>query len=307
MVVNSKVKGILAGLFANASFGVAVVWTKESFESYSPIFSSAVRVFVAVLGLFAYGVITGQLQKLKKKDLPYYLMCGFFVPFVFYVMLYEGITFMDAVVAGIIFSTLPLFSPLASYIAFKSKFNRLFFVGMIISFIGVLISVTSDGLMFDASPLGIVLMVLAVISFVSYSVLIKKLSVEYTSTSVVFYTSIIGFIFLAIACVSFEYQFIIKTMPSINSTMAIVYMGIISSFVGYLLYTYSIKILGVGRAMMFFNLVPVFTGIGAFVILGEDISSRKLFGMFVVIVGLYLTMLKVKKSNKMQKQKEISD
>lgn len=296
--MNAKLKGVLAALFANASFGLAVVWTKQSYETYTPIASSLGRVLVAVIGLFLFALISRQMQRIKRKDLPLFILSGFFVPFLFYVLSYEGIAFVDAIVAGIIFATVPLFSPLASYLAFGSKFSKLFFIGMVTSFVGVLIALTHKGFSFDSSTLGVLLLLLGVFSSVSFSVLIKKLTNDYSNTVIILYTSIVGLILLFISFMIFEFKDFVNVEHTFDSTMAVVYMGAISSFLGYIYYAKSIKILGVGNAMMFFNLVPVFAALGAFVLLGEDIPNRKLIGMFIVIVGLYLTMIKVKNNNK---------
>lgn len=293
--MKNKIEGVIAALIANAFFGIAVVWTKQSFETYTPLASSLGRVLVAIAGLLLYGLIAKQITPLKKKDVYYFILCGFFVPFLFYVFVYEGIVFIDAVVAGIIFATMPLMSPLASHIFFKTKFHKLFFVGMVISFFGVIISVTSDGFDLDASPLGIVLMLLGVMSYVLFTVMIKKLAHRYTNTSIILYSSMVGAVLLFVIFMIFEYPTFIHQKHSFTSTMAIVYMGLFSSFLGFVLYAHSIKVLGVGNGMMFFNLVPIFTAIGAYFILGEDIPDRKLLGMFVVILGLYLTMMKIKK------------
>lgn len=191
--------------------------------------------------------------------------------------------------------SLETYGPIAAHMTFGTRFHKLFFVGMIISFIGVIIAITSDGVELDASPLGIVLMMLGVFSYVSFSVFIKKLTVDYSNTTIVLYTNIVGGILLFIAFALFEWDSTFTVEHSFSSTLAILLIGVFSSFLGYITYTQSIKVLGVGNAMMFFNLVPVVAALGSFIFLGEDISGRKLIGMFIVIIGLYLTMINPKK------------
>lgn len=296
--MSTRTKGIIAGLIANATFGLSVVWTKQALITYGPITSSLGRVIVALIAMLIYGLSSRELQKIKKKDFWTFVLGGIFMPFLFYILIYEGIEFIDAILAGILFATLPLFSPLAGYIFFRERFKNLFFIGMIISFLGVVVSITSGKFHIVASPVGIVLMILGVISYVSYSVVIKRLSDNYTGTTVIFYTSLIGVILLLPVFYFVEFPKFIHIQPYLPSIMAIVYMGVLSSFAGFVLYAYSLKALGTAKGMMFFNLVPIFAAIGAVIILGDKFTTHKTIGLIMVVIGLYLTMIKIKKRKK---------
>jgi drug/metabolite transporter (DMT)-like permease len=49
--------------------------------------------------------------------------------------------------------------------------------------------------------------------------------------------------------------------------------------------------LGVGRATICINLIPVVSAIGAFFVLGERLKPLQWFGAALVVAGVYLTML----------------
>jgi drug/metabolite transporter (DMT)-like permease len=50
--------------------------------------------------------------------------------------------------------------------------------------------------------------------------------------------------------------------------------------------------MGVNRTNVFSNLIPVFTGVFSYFILGELFTLQKIIGMAVVVFGLYLSQVK---------------
>jgi drug/metabolite transporter (DMT)-like permease len=55
-------------------------------------------------------------------------------------------------------------------------------------------------------------------------------------------------------------------------------------------------LLGISKANIFSNLIPVFTAIFSFVILSEHFTIQKLAGMLLVITGVFIS--EMNKSNK---------
>ena len=56
-----------------------------------------------------------------------------------------------------------------------------------------------------------------------------------------------------------------------------------------MLFAYSVRHVGIARANIFSNLIPVFTAIFAFLIVGDRLTVRNGVGMAVVIAGLFLS------------------
>ncbi|HEY3366899.1 MAG TPA: DMT family transporter [Symbiobacteriaceae bacterium] len=69
----------------------------------------------------------------------------------------------------------------------------------------------------------------------------------------------------------------------------VVYLALGATVAGFFLWSRGLKILGASRSAVFMNMVPVFTVILAFLILGERPSWLQVAGMLVVLTGVYIT------------------
>jgi len=74
----------------------------------------------------------------------------------------------------------------------------------------------------------------------------------------------------------------------------LMFVGIVSSALGYLLYIQGMKIIGVEIASLYMNLIPAITAIVSYIFLKEDMNGKKVFGIIIVIVSLYAIALKDK-------------
>ncbi|MFA8450027.1 MAG: DMT family transporter [Bacteroidales bacterium] len=290
-----RAEGLILAVISNVLFGFALTWSKQSLDGYTPISALYGRVLIAVIFLFLWGLITHGLQPIKKKDAWHFILGAIFLPFLFYILIFEGLEHVDAILGGILFSTVTLMSPIAAHFFFREKFRKYFFIGLILSFLGVVFSLTSGKFSFSASPIGVILLILSSVSYVMYTVMVKKLSYrKYNSLSIIFYFSLIGLVFL-IPVLIYDWPNFMAKSHSESASWAIFFMGFLSSFIGFVMYARSVKLLGAGKAMLFVNLVPVFGAVSALFILGERFTIHKLVGLIVVVIGLYVSDLKAKK------------
>jgi len=70
--------------------------------------------------------------------------------------------------------------------------------------------------------------------------------------------------------------------------LAVAYMSIFASVIGYLVQQMSIKEIGPSKTSIFINLVPIFSIILSVAILGESVSVIKLFTALLIITGVYI-------------------
>lgn len=61
--------------------------------------------------------------------------------------------------------------------------------------------------------------------------------------------------------------------------------GMIGTAVGHMLYNYSVGKAGPSKAAIFINLNTLFTLVGSSVFLGEDITTRHIFGLVLIVAG----------------------
>jgi len=126
---------------------------------------------------------------------------------------------------------------------------------------------------------------------VFYSIILKKISIHYSTLNVIFYQSLLGLLF-------FLPTFLIVDLPSIKtiqitreSMIALILLAIFASVVAYVLFASVLRRIGVVRSNVFSNLIPAFTAIFTWLVLREPLSILKLFGIVIVISGLFVSQL----------------
>jgi drug/metabolite transporter (DMT)-like permease len=268
---------------------------KEVYVAYGPLTTVFFRLVIATLLMLLYGWFSKKLMKIEKQDYRTFLLLAFFEPFLYFMGESFGLMYVSSTMAAIIIATIPLFSPLAASRFNNEKLSFRILAGIVLSFIGVAIVVFDDMNNFIFSPIGIGLEFLAVFSAIGYTVMLTKLSVKYNSSTIITYQNFIGiFLFLPFWLI-FESKTLLTTPFNSHAFIAIVKLAVFASCLAFILYTYSLKNLGINNANIFINIIPVLTAIFAWYILDEPLTFRKLVGIAVVIAGLFIAQVKMKK------------
>ena len=292
---HNKVFVYVAVVFAMVFWSFSFVWVKEVYVAYGPLTTVFFRLIIASLLMFFYGWLSKNLLKVERQDYLTFLLLAFFEPFLYFMGESFGLLYVSSTMGAIIISTIPLFSPIAASHYHNEKLSIRNFIGIILSFIGVGIVVFDDSLNFIASPLGIALEFLAVFSAIAYTVILKNLSNKYNATTIITYQNFIGIFFFLPLWLIFESKTLLTTPFNLHAFIAIVKLAVFASCLAFILYTYSLKNLGMNNANIFINIIPVLTAIFAWYILDEPLTFRKIVGIAVVICGLFIAQIKMKK------------
>jgi len=76
----------------------------------------------------------------------------------------------------------------------------------------------------------------------------------------------------------------------------ILYLGIIVTLAGYGLYNYALTKIDASKASMFIYLIPIFTLLLAFKILNETLSLTEFIACGIILLGVIISQLKLKRS-----------
>jgi len=277
---------IIAMVFWSYSF----IWYKEVFVYYKPITLVLFRLIISSIFLFALTISLKRLDPLNPKDIKNFLLLAFFEPFMYFIGESFGVSLIPSSLAAVIVATIPLFSPIGAYYFHNERISLMNFLGIVVSVIGVAIVIFYKGFgTIDANPLGVALMFLAVVSALFYSVMIKKMAARYNVFSVITYQNTFGIIFFLPTFLIFEYSHF-KTVPfSWDVLVPLLKLGIFASSFAFIFFTFSVKKLGITKANIFTNTIPVVTAILAWIYLGEELTLTKIIGILVVIAGLFLS------------------
>ena len=280
-------------ILAQVFWAMTFVWYRQFFDLYGdyPMTLVLFRLLISSVLLLSVTLLLGKLEKIRPGDLKFFVALAFFEPFMYFMGEAYGMTMISSTVAAVIVSTIPLFAPIGAYFFHQEKLSWANLAGIIISIVGVLMVLINKDFDFVARPLGVGLMFLAVVAAMGYGVVVKTLTKTYNVFTITTYQNIIGSLFFIPLFFSLEFNHFVNTPFTLNVFVLVLLMTVFASALAFLLFGYALKHLGINKASVFNNAIPVITAVVAYFVLGELLTSVQLLGMGVVIGGLFLSQM----------------
>jgi drug/metabolite transporter (DMT)-like permease len=272
-------------------WGLSFVWFKIVVQWYEPITIIFLRLILSGAFMMIFMLVMRSWQVIKRKHLKYFLLLSFTQPFCYFLGESFGLKLVSSTMASVIIATIPLFSPIAAYYLVREKVTVHIVIGIVFSFIGILLMIFNPDLSLNAAPMGIFLLFVAVFAAVAYSVIIRKISHEYNPVTIITYQNLIGAVYFLPLFLVFDFQHFISVKPTRELVLAMLQLAFFASTLAYVFYIIAIKGIGVIKANVFANLIPVFTGIFSFFILDEQFTLLKITGMVLVMCGVFVSQL----------------
>ena len=273
-------------------WGLSFVWFKIVVKWYEPLTIIFLRLIISGSLLMLFMWFNHSWQVVKRQHLKYLFLLAFTQPFCYFLGESFGLKLVSSTISSVIIATIPLFSPFAAYFLVREKVSHSIVAGMAFSFTGILLMVFNPDLSLNASPKGVLLLFIAVFSAVAYSVVIRKIAHKYNPVTIITYQNLIGAIYFLPLFLIFDFRHFITIRPNRELIVALLQLAVFASTLAYLFYIISIKEIGMIKANIFTNLIPVFTGIFSFFVLGERFTAVKVAGMLLVMSGVVVSQSK---------------
>lgn len=284
-----------AALLAMFFWGLSFIWSKLVFEQYTPLTTIFFRLIISFVFLFGFILVTRKWERIQRKDIWIFLVSSLFNPFLYFIGENYGLHRVAASITAFIIATIPLFTPFVAYKVFGEKLSKMNILGLLLAFIGIILIIVNPDLSMNATIEGILLLFLAVFSAVIYTVFLKKLSFKYRATTIIGWQNLIGAVYFLPLFFYFDFSEVAVTKPTFKVASSLIMLGIFASSLAFVLFTYVIKNIGISKANIYANLIPVFTGIAAFIVLEEHITLINILGMAIIILGVTLSQIERKK------------
>jgi len=274
-------------------YGVSFVSTKIVLTAFGPVTVLAIRlvlssIFLVVLDRLIPVRRAPGTETLRKwpvwGDLPAIFIVTLFQPLLYFLAENNGLQYVSASIASIIIATIPVFTPFIAGPFLGERIGRWGVVGLVLSLGGVAIIVLERQLEAQYTPLGLVLIFLAVLAAVGYSVAVRKAPARYRPLTLVKFQSLFGLPVIVIIALIVEG--VPHVVPSAKVAFHLAYLGIFPSSIAFVFLSAGIRALGASRANVFTNMVPGFTAVFAWLLVGESFTVQKVLGMLVVIAGV---------------------
>ena len=262
-------------------------------EYYQPISIIFMRLVIAVVLLTAFIRLSPGIRntKIKREDRKYFLLLGFFEPFLYFLGESFGLTYVSSTAGSVMIATIPVFATIGAWLLYREKLKTLNYIGIALSFVGVLVFIVNRDGSLSFELIGVMLMLLAVLSAVGYNLTLRYLAGNYNPVFIVHVQNIIGLVLFLPLFLIFDLNDLIGATHSVKSLTPVVLLAVFASCFAFILFAWSVRYLGITRSNVFSNCIPVFTAIFAYLLLKEVLTVQNMVGMVIVIAGLFLSQI----------------
>lgn len=222
----------------------------------------------------------------RRQDLPRFVLCGFIGHALHIALVMYGMSLSTAFSSSLVLTSGPLFTLFILAALGAERLRARQVAGTLVAFAGIVVFLSDKfarGL--AAAGIGDVILLAAAFLFSLYTVMIRPLAERYGPLIVLAYT----LFFSAPLIVVFTAPFFLRA--SFTNLPAMAWVGlfwtiVISSFAGWLMWTWVNTVRGLARTAPFQYLMPPIAGFVAWLTLGESFTALKIAGAVVTMAGV---------------------
>ena len=281
--------GTLSLIWASAFFNI-----KIATYSFGPITIAFFRIFLGAIPVILLCLIKRIQIEAFSKDWLWFASIGFINLVIPFFLIAYGVQKVQSNLAAILMATTPLSATiLAHFFTKNEKFNWFKSVGILIGFSGIIFLFSDKILINNENMIYALSILLGSTCYVIGGILtlrISKKKNENVTASILIWGTIIVF------PISMYFEKPWNLSPSMDSMIALLYLGVFPTGVAWLLRFNILKNNGLVFQSQVAYLIPIFGVILGFIFLNELITSKVIVSLILVIFGIYL----VKRSNKIK-------
>ena len=279
--------GTLSLIWASAFFNI-----KIATYSFGPVTIAFFRIFLGAIPVVLLCLAKRIKIEAFSKDWLWFASIGFINLVIPFFLIAYGVQKVQSNLAAILMATTPLSATiLAHFFTENEKFSWFKSVGILIGFSGIVFLFSDKVLINNENILYAFAILLGSTCYVIGGILTLKISKkknENVTASILIWGSIIVF------PISMFFEQPWNLSPSLDSMIALLYLGVFPTGVAWLLRFHILKNNGVVFQSQVAFLIPIFGVILGYIFLNELITSKVIVSLLLVILGIYL----VKTSNK---------
>jgi len=278
---------VLALIWASAFFNI-----KIATYSYGPLTIAFLRIFFGAVPV----VLLCYFKKIKieafSKDWYWFAIIGIINLVIPFFLIAYGVQKVQSNLAAILMASTPLTAAgLAHFFTKNEKINLIKSLGVLIGFSGIVFLFSDNILINENNIFSAFLILFGSCFYVIGGLFTLKIS-DKKNENVTASILIWGAIFLMPVTLILEQPWNLN--PRLDSTLSLIYLGVFSTGIAWLLRFYILKHNGLVFQAQVAYLIPIFGVILGFLILNEAITSKVIISLIAVIIGIYI----VKKGSK---------
>ena len=279
----------LAVLFWAGNF---IVGKYASYYQIPPFSLNFYRWFFAWLILlpFTYKEIISKKNYILE-NYKFYILLGITSVTIFNSIVYYSLNFTQVISGVLMISTIPVMIMFISSILKIERTNIFQILGVICSFVGVILIITKanfDLLVNLDFNKGDLTMVVAMLSWATYSALLKKRKHELSQLSLLEVIITFGLIFLIQIYIT-EYSLGFEITLNKPFILVLIYVVLFPGLAAFICWIKGISLIGPNRSGVFLHLMPILSALMAMIIFKEKFMLYHLLGAFFILSGIILS------------------
>jgi len=296
--VNFKINFAYLFLFLAVLFwaGNFIVGKYASYYQIPPFSLNFYRWFFAWLILlpFTFKEIISKKNYILE-NYKFYILLGITSVTIFNSIVYYSLNFTQVISGVLMISTIPVMIMFISSILKIEKTNIFQILGVIFSFVGVMLIITKanfDLLVNLDFNKGDLTMVIAMLSWATYSALLKKRKHELSQLSLLEVIITFGLIFLIPIYIT-EYSLGFKINLNKPFILVLIYVVLFPGLASFICWIKGISLIGPNRSGVFLHLMPILSALMAMIIFKEKFMLYHFLGAIFILSGIILSNRKL--------------
>ncbi|MFC6903984.1 DMT family transporter [Halalkalicoccus tibetensis] len=287
----SRHRTLVLFLLLSVAWGTAFVAIRAGLEYFPPVLFAALRYDIAAVFMLGYAFYATDYPVPRTRgEWGLVAIGGVFLIAAYHALLFVGQQSITSAMAAVIVSLSPVLTTAFARVWLPSeRLAPAGLLGMALGLVGVVILSRPDpGNVLSADVVATGLILVATAAFALGSVLLERSDAELPIETMEGWSMALGALLMHALSLAMPGESVAAIEWSAEAMLALAYLGIVSSALGFLLYFELLGTIGPIEINLVSYVAPVVAAIAGWLLLGEAIEPATVVGFAVIFVGFCL-------------------
>ena len=304
MVEMNKKAALIVALSA-ASFGFLGVPVRFLHENgFAPLDITAVRLFVTTIALVLIALVVDRdLFKVRKKDLLFFILFGFF-KLMSDVTLFRAQVTIELSLSTLLQMTAPYYVLVISLFLFKERITLMKILAMLVAFIGcIFVTGVITGGMHSLDFVGVASALISGLFFGLYTIGCKLSSDKgYKPVTTMMYM----FLFASLMTIPFANDVkVVESFVDVHMILGVLSLGILMTLIPFFVSTWGVQKLEASKVSLISVMEVITACIVGYFLFDEEMTVLNIIGMSLVVASIVIMDLKINREIRKRKDKSL--
>ena len=283
-------KPMLAAVGVYTLWGFSFLASKLAQSAASPLVVLMYRFDIAALVMALPWMLGRRKVRLKGKNVKGLLLLGLCEPVIYFIGEQYGLKFTNSAFSGVMIAVIPIVTLILAAVFLKERPSTAQWLFSLLSIAGVVAITLMAGGGGQVQPIGVALLILAVVSGSAYAVISRAVSDDFSVFERSMVMQLMGAVFYTVCAVIEnigDLSALIAPLRDGNFLWGILYLSLGASVAGYTLYNYAVANAPIANVASLCNLTTVLSVAAGVVILREPFSLGSAVALAVILIGIW--------------------